>query len=1240
MPPKTYKIKDKLTGKSFTVDWAGPNSPTQEDIDNVRRQQEKPKPILHGNEAKKFQPETPRLTLPFIGETSLPGFPPSVGKAAFALSDYLAPEPMPQEEVEKLPLTSRIGRLGREFASGITSPEVLATAPLMATGAGAVAVPAYYALQMAKQVPQAVGEFAEAPSLETGVRLGATSLGAVGAGRGAYKRFTHPVVGYEGLKGFTGKVTPPSEVPIEAPIEAPIPLERPIQQQLLTPDVLRLKRPTPPLVKLPRQPKIIEPTEVPLPEQAGLEFPSAYQEPAQLIEGPPESFIRRGVQPWPTPSTDFPITSPVEIPPVPRAIEAGMVDESLTKDIRPFRTVDRRRLAPELGEPIPRKPARFIAPPEGKPIDIRPEVELPAPRFNLERPVERPPIVEQPQLTGRVVKQSTVERIKRRMKEQERPPERVVERERPIEPKVEVSEVEPTKKSSVLEQLKQRKLVGEQKTQPLERRVETGKRTNFDAWLQEKKNITHEQLMKLSKDEQMDIRGDYATDSSWQFGLTTTTKKPSMLEGLKKREKIEPTELSDQAKFYEENIETIQSGKPSSVNVRVVVRAGIRAGKEADEIIGDLMTRKFSSEVATKIVEREAAKLKGESGFAGKEPSFVTHAREIIDKTRKQTTSPEAKKVLDDPILRDFFDKWTKGPEFVVGKMGKYGEELKTVLDRVLKEMSAVPGEYKDLLDISKTIKLSKEEVANIHAVRTQKAKPMNEAVIEANKKLTNVAREMGREATKLGMKEKTISGREVGFHEFDPETYWPRYATKEAALKREHIIDVIMREKKVNRTEAKEILENPKSPYYSRSQHQRLLPEEKAEYNIDIESWMRHIEDLGKEIGIARELGPGNIYSKKLHSLIEKIREEKGSVTANEAEEIVKNFIRPKYDRSLQVDRPVSNFLSAVAVARYLPNFIITNMPNSLLVFQESTIKGFQRGTAKYWTNIETAHRNSLRGGSLEQLSKIEYAPGQDIVSKTVGKGIDFSEKNMRAWSNEVGRETALDLFEQLKSGKLNSKIAKGRLKEFLLENPDNVLKQTSLTETQLRTAGFQMVKNTQGIVSPLSIPKGWQNKGFVIDQMLMFKRYSGIQLGNTIRSVKRNPAKAAVVLPVMTTVLGQLASRALAVWKGTVAGVITDDTVINAIDRELNEERGKYYAQIAKRFGVDDENAKFIGEITDTVNRGFVIGILGDLFVDLASGPTRLTTGLMPGIDITTELVNDVLKLSSAMSEDIDIG
>ena len=96
MPPKTYKIKDKLTGKSFTVDWAGPNSPTQEDIDNVRRQQEKPKPILHGKETKKFQPKTPRLTLPFLGETSLPGISPKIGEMipeeAIPYLEMFAPE--------------------------------------------------------------------------------------------------------------------------------------------------------------------------------------------------------------------------------------------------------------------------------------------------------------------------------------------------------------------------------------------------------------------------------------------------------------------------------------------------------------------------------------------------------------------------------------------------------------------------------------------------------------------------------------------------------------------------------------------------------------------------------------------------------------------------------------------------------------------------------------------------------------------------------------------------------------------------------------------------------------------------------------------------------------------------------------------------------------------------------------------------------------------------------------------
>jgi len=1169
--PDIRTYKNKFTGESFTVDWDGPGEPTDENLlsisSSIKKNKEAPKRSLFKPPPKRpFMARTADILLG-TGEPPLPitseelANPPrirgAIGNLLAAPSEYIAPEPMPQEEVEQLPFPSRVSRLGRELASGITSPEVLSLLPTLALPGGQAVLPAYFSAQMAAQIPETLEQYQEAPSLETGTRLGATSLGSVAAGMGAARR----------LRPTTKIIPPPIERPLlEAGVETPGPrllppgpsepftgsrvgTVEPIQQNLFPPDQLRLRRPTKPLVKLPKQQRIIPPEQRPIPEQLNLPIPETafkapYQGPPPIIESQPR--------------TQQPTTFLRDIPPIEPE----------------FRITDRRRITPEQAEQIP--PTRIIPPePEVRTIGEPRRFDVTRSGTVIPEKIEAVPVevpilrrgIEQPkptQITGRVVKPSTAERIQRRIRQEER--------------KI------PTKP------LRERLI--ESRTKQKEGQVNQG---TF-----------------IEREKQRAINRNAAFETKPIVEKTTQQ--------------------------YQNNLEILEKGRSTIAEIRATIRSGIKAGFNKEFIADDLANKGWTSENAIKLVERETRKFEGERGAITIPKEATEKIQKIIDKFRTTTDSTDARSILEKTT--DFYHRWAKGPEFVVGEKGLSGRNAQTAYDRTLQQMAEVPGEHKVMIGFNELVKFSKEEMQNLHDIRIKNVRPMNAKVAAADKRLTKTFESLRQAAIKSGVEKKFASGKIGLFEGLPSEKYWPRFATKEAAAAREPIIDVIMREKKVSRSRAKDILDDPTSPYFSRAQHQRLLPDEKAEYRINAEVLGKHIDDLGRQIGIARVLGPGGLDSPKIKSLLAQITRESGSRAADTASDVFRSLTRPDFNPTLQIDRPISNFLSTLATARYLTNFVITNSSNAILVPIKATPGALTRSTAKYLYTSELLQRQARIGGSLEQLSSLEYAPAQNIVSRTVGKGIDFSEKHIRSWVNEVGRETATDLFNAIKKKNgLKSRIAKGRLRSLIQENPDKILKQNSLTEAQLRKAGFEMVKQTQGIVSPLSIPEGWYRKGFLIDQVLMFKRYAGIQLGNTIRAAQENPAKFSAMAPPLALAVGEIVGDSVSAWRGTIAGLITDDTVKNAINREVFEQRGKYYANIAKSHGINEENAKIVGRLIDNMQRAFIMGILGDIVTSMAAGPGELTRGIMPGIDIMTEFSYDLIKLMDSISEDIDI-
>lgn len=181
---KKYKIIDHDSGISHVVALGKP--PTEEDaariIDSFRQ-----------DKINKEKEEGNRSLF------SKEGFLPRLAELVHAPSEAIAPQGMAQEDVEKLPIHQRVGRLAQETASGLISPEGLALLGTAATGplgmAGASIVGGG---QMLMNAPETVQQALEHPSIETIGRAGILGAGLIGAGEGLGKGVT----GFGAREGF------------------------------------------------------------------------------------------------------------------------------------------------------------------------------------------------------------------------------------------------------------------------------------------------------------------------------------------------------------------------------------------------------------------------------------------------------------------------------------------------------------------------------------------------------------------------------------------------------------------------------------------------------------------------------------------------------------------------------------------------------------------------------------------------------------------------------------------------------------------------------------------------------------------------------------------------------------------------------------------------------------------------------------------------------------------------------
>lgn len=281
---------------------------------------------------------------------------------------------------------------------------------------------------------------------------------------------------------------------------------------------------------------------------------------------------------------------------------------------------------------------------------------------------------------------------------------------------------------------------------------------------------------------------------------------------------------------------------------------------------------------------------------------------------------------------------------------------------------------------------------------------------------------------------------------------------------------------------------------------------------------------------------------------------------------------------------------LTALQSAAKLSNFFISNTSGLGNTFLRGNTKEAIKATWRTLTDFKNAASEAQQTGALRPVldaigHELKDSGGiGDMIDKYYG--ISLAEKGQRTIAALTGKGTAQSLFEKLKANP-NHKLSRARLKDLLLEDVDEVLKQPKLTPEQANRAGASMSELTQGRAESIDLPPWWSGSPEV-NLITQFKRYSFVQTKNMKDAFKQNPLKTAAVIGTVFPALGELVGNTKAGIKGAARAIWNKEDIQKAIGEEVagrGEGLDRYYNDLVQAWG---------------------LGILGDLYEGSQRGPT----------------------------------
>src|SRR3990167_2788942 len=458
---------------------------------------------------------------------------------------------------------------------------------------------------------------------------------------------------------------------------------------------------------------------------------------------------------------------------------------------------------------------------------------------------------------------------------------------------------------------------------------------------------------------------------------------------------------------------------------------------------------------------------------------------------------------------------------------------------------------------------------------------------VDAWKKAEQLA---GKSAEDVGMQIELASGAKVPFKRIEF-GYWPRRLSEKELAALPSKIDQMVAEG-LSRDEAELIVRNARKfgELILPQQHQRIG--KIFNYRSDALSGLQHLESMAKGVARTKEFGIKDIAGRGSEGIADLIE-----TTSNP--KLAYDIMRRIVGRDEQINRQMDDFVrgartavSWIRLQNYGISSIVGNqLPNMLRGNAKEYIKslGTFLGRNRAITD-KSAAAMDLSHGVFEQTSRLNPL---GIYGGTLAENV------VRGQAAGIGQGMAKTWLRELKANP-NNQLARKELFELVMENPDDLIRQTSLTEEQLRMAAGRGSELSQGLTNPVNLPM-WMSSpvnstgNMLLQLSLIFKKQAAIQNKMIWQSFKTNPVKTTALLTGMSQIAGAtIGGVKSALIGGTRAAISGRDPIA-----EIEEEYARRADYVGRFTGSENE---LLNRTIDRMLQSWALGLGSDiLFIGL---------------------------------------
>lgn len=410
-------------------------------------------------------------------------------------------------------------------------------------------------------------------------------------------------------------------------------------------------------------------------------------------------------------------------------------------------------------------------------------------------------------------------------------------------------------------------------------------------------------------------------------------------------------------------------------------------------------------------------------------------------------------------------------------------------------------------------------------------------------------------------------------------------------------------------------------------AQHKRL--NRIFDYDESFDAGLAHLESMAKATARTKEFGRMDVTGKGLDGIADII--EKTS-DPEYAMKVMKRVIGREEKLDERLDSLVRGARTAVSWARLqnygLSSIIGNQLPNMLRATGKEYVRSLGAFIGKNRAITDkSAAAMDISHGIMEHTKR--YSP-MTVYGGTAAENI------VRAQAAGIGEGMARTAFRELKLDPNNAAM-KQQLFELILENPDEVLKQASLTDDQIRMAAARNAEISQGITAPMNLPM-WASKPVTgpgdaaLQTALIFKKQAAIQTKMLKDAFKMNPVKTTALMLGFSQIAGGTIGTIKSVIRGAVSGTLSGEGTIEGIKRDLDT-RADY---LGRYTGTDN---KLINGTLDRMLQSWALGLGSDLLFlaldknawsEFAGGPVvGLAGDIVGNITNPTQLGRETMKM-----------